>query len=79
MWGITLVVAAFVLGLIAFSFALGAPVFAVPLVIVGALAIGLADLRRRRKQLKQMHEFREEAKAESVEFTQRDKETLVSE
>lgn len=79
MWGITLVVAAFVLGLIAFSFAIGAPVFAVPLVILGILAIGASDLRRRRKQVRQMHEYREGAKAESVEFTPRDKETLVSE
>ena len=79
MWGITLVVAAFVLGLIAFSFAVGAPVFAVPIAIVGILAFGITDMRRRREQAEQMHRFREEAKADSVEFTERDKETLVSE
>ena len=79
MWGITLVVAAFVLGLIAFSFAWGAPVLAVPVVLLGAAALGIADVRRRRQQIRQMHDFRESAKAESVEFTPRDKETLVSE
>jgi hypothetical protein len=79
MWGITLIVAAFVLGLIAFSFAIGAPVFAVPIVIVGVVAFGAFDMSRRRKQAQQMHDFREKAKAESVEFTPRDKETLVSE
>jgi hypothetical protein len=78
-WGITLIVAAFVLGLIAFSFAFGAPVLAVPIAIVGVAAIGAFDLRRRRKQTRQMHEFRERAKAESVDFTPRDEETLVAE
>jgi hypothetical protein len=78
MWGITLVVAAFVLGLIAFSFALGAPILAVPIAIVGVAVIGGVDYRRRRKQVKQMDHFRDEAKAESVEFTRRDRETLVS-
>jgi hypothetical protein len=79
MWGITLVVAALVLGLIAFSFAWGAPIFAVPVVLFGAVALGLADVRRRRQQIRQMHDFRDNAKAESVDFTARDKETLVSE
>jgi uncharacterized membrane protein len=79
MWGISLVVAAFVLALIAFSFAWGAPVLAIPVVIAGAAVLGLADMRRRRQQVRQMNDFRESAKTESVEFTARDKETLVSE
>ena len=79
MWGIVLVVAAFILGLIAFSFAWGAPIFAVPIAIIGAIVLGATDFRRRRRQVRQMHEFREEAKSESVEFTPRDKETLASE
>jgi uncharacterized membrane protein len=79
MWGITLIVAAFILALIAFSFAWGAPIFAVPIVIAGAAVLGVVDFRRRRQQIRQMHDFREEAKAQSVEFTARDKETLVSE
>lgn len=79
MWGIVLVVAAFILALIAFSFAWGAPIFAVPIVIIGAIVLGAADFRRRRRQVRRMHEFREEAKSQSVEFTPRDKETLASE
>ena len=63
----------------AFSFAWGAPILAVPIVVLGAGVLGLVDMRRRRQQVRQMHDFREEAKAESVEFTTRDKETLVSE
>jgi len=79
MWGIVLVVAAFILALIAFSFAWGAPIFAVPIVIIGAIVLGAADFRRRRRQVRRMHEVREEAKSQSVEFTPRDKETLASE
>jgi hypothetical protein len=79
MWGIVLVVAAFVLALIASSFAWGAPIFAVPIVIIGVALLGAADFRRRRRQVRQMHEFREEAKSQSVEFTPRDRETLASE
>jgi hypothetical protein len=79
MWGITLTVGAFALGLIAFSFAVGAPIFAVPVVILGVAIIGAVDFQRRRKQARDMHDFREQAKAESVEFTERDEETLVSE
>jgi hypothetical protein len=79
MWAITLIVAALVLGLFAFSFAIGAPIFAVPIAIAGILALGGFDVRRRRRQAREMHRFREQGKAESVEFTRRDKETLVSE
>jgi UDP-N-acetylmuramyl pentapeptide phosphotransferase/UDP-N-acetylglucosamine-1-phosphate transferase len=79
MWGITLIASALVLGLIAFSFAFGAPILAVPIAIVGVALIGVLDMRRRRRQANEMHHFREQAKAESVEFTPRDKETLVSE
>jgi hypothetical protein len=51
----------------------------VPIVLVGAAVLGATDFRRRRQQARQMHDFREGAKAESVDFTSRDKETLVSE
>ena len=79
MWAITLIVAAFTLGLIAFSFAMGAPVFAVPVAIAAIVGFGLFDVRRRRRQAREMHRLRDQAKAESVEFTSRDRETLVSE
>jgi predicted membrane protein len=79
MWSFSLIVGGFVLGLIAFSFVIGAPIFAVPLVLVGVGVIAAVDFQRRRKQAKQLGGFREEAKAEQVEFTERDKQTLVSE
>jgi phage-related minor tail protein len=79
MWGATLILGAFILGLIAFAFAVGAPIFAVPIVLAGIAVIGAVDFNRRRKQARQMHDFRDQAKAESVEFTARDEETLVSE
>ena len=78
MSGLTVVIAAFVVGLIAFSFVIGAPIFAVPVVIVAAVAIGLTDLRRRRQQAKTLQEHREEAQAEGMEFTARDKRTLAN-
>jgi hypothetical protein len=52
-WGITLVTAAFALGLIAFSFAIGAPIFAIPIVVVGIAVIGATDLNRRRSRGKE--------------------------
>jgi hypothetical protein len=78
---VTLILAAFLLGLAAMSFAFGggAVVVALPLVILAIGALAVFDFSRRRRQTKQMQGFREAAKSESVEFTERDKETLVSE
>jgi hypothetical protein len=71
MWGMALIVAAGTLGLIAVSFAIGAPLLAVPIAILGVVAIGGSWLRRSLGHRR--------APRESVEFTPRDKETLVSE
>jgi hypothetical protein len=78
---VTLIVAAFLLGLAAMSFAFGggAVIVALPLALLGLVAFAAFDFSRRRKQTKQVQGFREEAKTESVEFSERDKETLVSE
>jgi MprA protease rhombosortase-interaction domain-containing protein len=78
---VTLIVAAFLLGLAAMSFAFGggAVVVALPLALLAIGALAVFDFSRRRRQTKQVQGFREGAKAESVEFTERDKETLVSE
>ena len=65
--------------LIVLGITLGAPIVAIPLVLVGLAVFALTDVRRRRRQAREMASFREEAKAEDVEFTARDKETLVSE
>jgi hypothetical protein len=76
-----LIAGAFLLGLVAMSFAFGggAVIVAIPLAILAIGAIAAFDFSRRRQQTKQVHDFREDAKSEGVEFTDRDKETLVSE
>jgi hypothetical protein len=78
MWGITAIVVAFVLGLAAFGFVIGTPILGVPIAIVGIAIIAAVDFQRRRRQAKEIHDFREQAKTEQVEFTPRDEETLVS-
>jgi hypothetical protein len=80
-WGTTIVVGAFALALVAMSLAFmgGAVVVALP---VAFLAIGIAalvDFNRRRKQATSIHDHRERARSDKVEFTERDQQTLVSE
>jgi hypothetical protein len=81
MWTVSSIVGAFGLGLIAMSFAFagGAVIVVIPVVIVALAVAGFLDLGRRRKQAKTIHQHREQAKAEPVEFTERDQRTLVSE
>ena len=81
MWSATIIVSAFALALVAMSLGFfgGAVVVAVPVAIVAIVATAGFDLRRRRKQTILIHEHREEAKEHKVEFTDRDRETLISE
>jgi hypothetical protein len=79
MWAFGMILGALVIALLIFSFAWGAPIFAVPIVIVGALALGLADFQRRRARGKDLSTLREEAKASKVDFTERDRRTMLSE
>ena len=81
MSGFTIVVAAFAIALVAMSLAFmgGAVVVALPVAI---LAIGIAafvDFNRRRKQAASIHDHREQARSDKVDFTERDQQTLVSE
>jgi UDP-N-acetylmuramyl pentapeptide phosphotransferase/UDP-N-acetylglucosamine-1-phosphate transferase len=81
MSGFTIVVAAFALALVAMSLAFmgGAVVVALPVAI---LAVGIAafvDFNRRRKQAASIHDHREQARTDKVDFTERDRQTLVSE
>jgi type III secretory pathway component EscV len=55
----------------------GAPVFALPIVAVLIVVLGLTELRRRRSGTESVRELRRQAKAEPVEFSARDKQTLV--
>ncbi len=77
----TLVVIAFVLGLAAMSFAFGggAVIVALTVTAIAIVAFGVLDLRRRRKQARDLQEFRGQASAKNIEFSERDKETLTSE
>ena len=76
-----LIAVALLLALVAMSFAFagGAVIVAVPLALILAAGVAFFDMSRRRKQVKDVQQFREQAKAEKVDFTERDKETLTSE
>jgi hypothetical protein len=81
MTGLTIVVTAFAVALVVMSltFMGGAVVVALPVAI---LAIGVAafmDFNRRRKQAASIHDHREQARTDKVEFTERDRQTLLSE
>ena len=53
-------------------------VIGVPLFVVGLVVIGVLDLRRRRRHTGEIKEFRDQAKAEEIEFTERDQHTLAN-
>jgi anti-sigma factor RsiW len=74
----SLIIVGFLLALVAMSFAFagGAVVVVLPVALIGIAAVGFVDFRRRQQQAQSVEHFREEAKAEEVEFTDRDKETL---
>ena len=78
---VSLMVVAFLIALVAaaFAFAGGAVIVAVPLALIGVAIVFAMDLRRRREQAGGVEDFRGQASAEKVEFTERDKETLTSE
>lgn len=71
-----LAVAALLLAVI-FGTVWGGPLFAVPILLIGFAVIGFVEMRRRSQQAHSMREFRDEAKAEKVDFTARDEQTLT--
>ncbi len=78
MSAVTLVIAAAIIGLVAGAALVpGAPIFALPIVAILVLALGFAELRRRSAEARSMESFRAEADSEPIEFTARDKRTLV--
>ena len=79
MSGPGIAVAALVLGMMAFAFVIGTPILGVPIALLLLVVFGALQLARRRKEARQLQGFREEAMAESVEFTPRDQETLTTE
>ena len=80
MWGMTTIVGAFALALVAMSltFMGGAVVVAVPLALLAIAIAGAIDFNRRRKSIKSDHPRRHGGDRD-VEFTERDRQTLVSE
>lgn len=74
----TFVVAAVVLGLLLGSMlVVGAPYLAVPTAAVGAALLGWLEFRRRRQPGRGTDEPRHVADEPRIEFTERDRETLV--
>ena len=78
---LTIVVGAFLVALVvmAGAFMGGAVIVAVPLAIVVIAVMGFLDLRRRAKGARSLQAHREQAEPHKVDFTERDRETLVSE
>jgi hypothetical protein len=78
MSGLTIVVAAFALALVAMSFAFmgGAVIVAIPLAIVAIAIAAYLDFNRRRRTAQSIHSQRTD---DDVDFTERDRRTLVSE
>jgi type III secretory pathway component EscV len=74
----TLVIAAAIVGLvIGAALVPGAPIFALPIVAILVVVLGLAEMRRRSAEARSMQGFRAEADSEPIEFTARDKQTLT--
>jgi Flp pilus assembly protein TadB len=77
----SLIIIAFLIALVvmSFSFAGGAVVVALPVAVVGIAIVGFLDFRRRQGQAQSVEHLRDQAAAEKVDFTERDKETLTTE
>jgi cytochrome c biogenesis protein CcdA len=78
MSAVTIFVAAAIVGLVIGSALVpGAPIFALPIVGVLIVILGLAEMRRRSVEAQRMRSFRDEADAKPIDFTARDKQTLA--
>jgi hypothetical protein len=80
MWGMTTIVGAFALALVVMSFTFmgGAVIVAVPVALIAVGIAALVDLNRRRKTAQSIHAHRDHSEHD-VEFSERDRHTLVSE
>jgi hypothetical protein len=78
MSALTVVVAAFLLALVASAFLFGVGILAVPIALIGVGVAGAMWLAKRRKQAMLLHDQRERARTDKVNFTERDQQTLVS-
>ena len=75
---VTLVVAAAIVGLLlGAALVPGAPIFALPIVAILVVILAATEFRRRSSAAQRMEGFRAEADSDPIEFTERDKQTLV--
>ena len=74
----TLVIAAAIVGpLLGAALVPGAPIFAIPIVAILVAVLAAGEFRRRSAEARSMEGFRAEADSDPIEFTARDKQTLV--
>jgi spore germination protein GerM len=75
------IVIAFMLALVAMSFAFagGAVIVVLPVAVLVIAGIAAFEMRKHMKQSQSVHDFRENAKSSKVDFDERDEQTLVSE
>lgn len=78
---LTIVILAFLVALpvMAGTFAGGAVIVALPVAAIGIATIGALEFARRRREARDMKSFRDQARSQKTDFTDRDRETLVSE
>jgi len=75
---VTIVIAAAIVGLLlGAALVPGAPIFAIPIVAILVVVLAAAEFRRRSAEARSMEGFRAEADSDPIEFTARDKQTLV--
>jgi hypothetical protein len=74
----TVLVAAFMLALVATTLAFGVGILAIPIALIGVGLIAAVDFNKRRKQATMIHDQRERARTDKVNFTERDEQTLFS-
>ena len=75
---VTIVIAAAIIGLIlGAALVPGAPIFALPIVAILIVVLGVAELRRRSADARSMQSFHDEADSQPIEFTERDRQTLA--
>lgn len=79
MSALTVVVAAFALALMVSSLLFGVGIIGVPVALLGVAIIAALDFAKRRKQSAILRAHRERASTDKVNFSERDKKTLVSE
>jgi hypothetical protein len=78
MSALAIVVAAFLLALVATAFAFGVGILAIPIAVIAIGIVAAMEFAKRRKQATTLHDQRERARTEKVQFTERDEQTLVS-